>query len=83
MITLRIVPRNKNKSNTKKKKILSRPVRTKRVREARDEAKQEIAEYKAKKEDEFKKFEAEVRALTYLRLAFIKGPICAAKVSAR
>ncbi|QPG98213.1 hypothetical protein C2857_007377 [Epichloe festucae Fl1] len=34
-------------------------VRTKRVREARDEAKQEIAEYKAKKEDEFKKFEAE------------------------
>ncbi|KAG5930152.1 hypothetical protein E4U42_002892 [Claviceps africana] len=34
-------------------------VRTKRVREARDEAKKEIAEYKAKKEDEFQKFGAE------------------------
>ncbi|TWU71968.1 hypothetical protein ED733_001706 [Metarhizium rileyi] len=34
-------------------------VRTKRVREARDEAKKEIADYKASKEDEFKKFEAE------------------------
>ncbi|KAG6044085.1 hypothetical protein E4U17_000688 [Claviceps sp. LM77 group G4] len=34
-------------------------VRTKRVREARDEAKQEIADYKAKKEDEFQKFGAE------------------------
>ncbi|PON28541.1 vacuolar ATPase [Trichoderma gamsii] len=34
-------------------------VRTKRVKEARDEAKKEIADYKAKKEDEFKKFEAE------------------------
>ena len=37
----------------------SREYRTKRVREARDEAKNEIAEYKAKKEEEFKKFEAE------------------------
>jgi hypothetical protein len=35
-------------------------VRTKRVREARDEAKKEIAEYKAQKEEEYKKFEAEV-----------------------
>lgn len=35
-------------------------VRTKRVKEARDEAKKEIADYKASKEDEFKKFEAEV-----------------------
>nr|WOD46570.1 hypothetical protein [Trichoderma atroviride] len=34
-------------------------VRTKRVKEARDEAKKEIADYKASKEDEFKKFEAE------------------------
>ncbi|KAG5950926.1 hypothetical protein E4U53_004162 [Claviceps sorghi] len=34
-------------------------VRTKRVREARDEAKKEIAEYKAKKEEEFQKFGAE------------------------
>jgi V-type H+-transporting ATPase subunit G len=37
----------------------AREFRTKRVREARDEAKNEIAEYKAKKEDEYKKFEAE------------------------
>lgn len=34
--------------------------RTKRVREARDEAKKEIEAYKAQKEAEFKKFEAEV-----------------------
>ncbi|KAM4065924.1 vacuolar (H+)-ATPase G subunit [Hirsutella rhossiliensis] len=34
-------------------------VRTKRVKEARDEAKKEIADYKAKKDGEFKKFEAE------------------------
>ncbi|CCC14219.1 hypothetical protein SMACR_08677 [Sordaria macrospora] len=33
--------------------------RTKRVREARDEAKKEIEAYKAEKEAEFKKFEAE------------------------
>lgn len=31
------------------------------MKEARDEAKNEIAEYKAKKEDEYKKFEAEVQ----------------------
>ncbi len=36
------------------------PVRTKRVREARDEARKEIEEYKAQKEAEFKNFEAEV-----------------------
>ena len=35
-------------------------VRTKRVKEARDEAKKEIADYRAKKEEEYKKFEAEV-----------------------
>lgn len=35
--------------------------RTKRVKEARDEAKKEIEAYKAKKEEEYKKFEAEVR----------------------
>lgn len=35
-------------------------VRTKRVKEARDDAKKEITEYRAKKEEEFKKFEAEV-----------------------
>jgi V-type H+-transporting ATPase subunit G len=37
----------------------SREYRTKRVREARDEAKSDIAEYKAKKEEEYKRFEAE------------------------
>ncbi|KAM0465942.1 hypothetical protein ACHAPV_000891 [Trichoderma viride] len=37
----------------------AREFRTKRVKEARDEAKKEIADYKANKEDEFKKFEAE------------------------
>lgn len=34
--------------------------RTKRVKEARDEAKKEIDAYKKQKDDEFKKFEAEV-----------------------
>lgn len=34
--------------------------RTKRVKEARDEAKKEIDAYRQEKEDEFKKFEAEV-----------------------
>ena len=38
-----------------------RPVRTKRIKEARDEAKKEIEAYKAEKEQEYKKFEAEVR----------------------
>ncbi|RYO76104.1 hypothetical protein DL766_002452 [Monosporascus sp. MC13-8B] len=33
--------------------------RTKRVREARDEAKKEVDAYRKKKEEEFKKFEAE------------------------
>lgn len=35
-------------------------VRTKRVKEARDEAKKEISDYKTSKDDEYKKFEAEV-----------------------
>lgn len=34
--------------------------RTKRVKEARDEAKKEIEQYKKEKDDEFKKFESEV-----------------------
>lgn len=34
--------------------------RTKRIKEARDEAKKEIQEYKKTKEAEFKKFETEV-----------------------
>jgi V-type H+-transporting ATPase subunit G len=39
--------------------LLAREFRTKRVREARDEAKKEIDAYRKTKEDEFKKFEAE------------------------
>jgi V-type H+-transporting ATPase subunit G len=35
--------------------------RTKRVKEARDEAKKEIDSYKKTKDDEFKTFESEVR----------------------
>lgn len=35
--------------------------RTKRVKEARDEAKKEIEDYRKEKDDEFKKFENEVR----------------------
>ncbi|KAI1360654.1 vacuolar ATPase [Xylaria arbuscula] len=37
----------------------SRELRTKRVREARDEAKKEIDAYRKAKEEEFRKFEAE------------------------
>ena len=37
----------------------AREYRTKRVREARDEAKKEIDAYRKNKEEEFKKFEAE------------------------
>lgn len=48
--------------------LIRNAVRTKRVKEARDEAKKEIAEYKANKEDEYKKFEAEVRRLTLSRM---------------
>lgn len=47
--------------------IPPKTVRTKRVREARDEAKREIDEYKSKKEDEYKKFEAEVRSQNHQR----------------
>lgn len=38
--------------------------RTKRVREARDEAKKEIDDYRKTKEEEFKKFESEVNETT-------------------
>lgn len=38
----------------------AREFRTKRVREARDEAKKEIEAYRQSKDDEFKKFESEV-----------------------
>lgn len=39
--------------------------RTKRVKEARDEAKKEIDAYKKSKDDEFKKFESEVRLVAF------------------
>ena len=45
--------------------------RTKRVKEARDEAKKEIDEYKKAKEEEFKKFESEVRSLYHLSTKFM------------
>ncbi|KAM3082640.1 hypothetical protein ACMFMF_002295 [Clarireedia jacksonii] len=38
---------------------MEEPDRTKRVKEARDEAKKEIDAYRKEKEDEFRKFEAE------------------------
>lgn len=37
--------------------------RTKRVKDARDEAKKEVDEYRTSKEQEFKQFESEVRVL--------------------
>ncbi|KAE9375519.1 V-type proton ATPase-like protein subunit G [Stipitochalara longipes BDJ] len=40
-------------------KIVQREYRTKRVKEARDEAKKEIEAYRKSKDEEFKKFEAE------------------------
>jgi V-type H+-transporting ATPase subunit G len=49
--------------------------RTKRVKESRDEAKKEIEAYRAKKEAEFKKFEAEVLlSPTYYPYHFFPGP---------
>lgn len=40
--------------------------RTKKVKEARDEAKKEIDEYRKTKDEEFKKFESEVESLLSL-----------------
>lgn len=40
------------------------PDRTKKVKEARDEAKKEIEAYRKEKDEEFKKFESEVRLLS-------------------
>lgn len=37
------------------------PDRTKRVKDAKTEAQKEIEDYRKQKEEEFKKFEAEVR----------------------
>lgn len=49
--------------------------RTKKVKEARDEAKKEIDAYKKEKEESFKKFESEVRlallSSTFLRKAYL------------
>lgn len=56
--------------------------RTKRVKEARDEAKKEIEAYRKEKEDEFKKFESEVwlsyplSELRAVELWLLKGFIC-------
>jgi hypothetical protein len=44
--------------------------RTKRIKEARDEAKKEITAYRSSKEAEFKKFEAEVRVTRPTQLWF-------------
>lgn len=46
---------------TKTYRRTAREYRTKRVKEARDEAKKEIEQYRSSKEEEYKKFEAEVR----------------------
>jgi Vacuolar (H+)-ATPase G subunit len=52
--------------------------RTKRVKEARDEAKKEIDSYRKQKDDEFKKFEAEVSCTMLLNNAyhFVSGTRC-------
>jgi hypothetical protein len=52
--------------------------RTKRIRDAKSEAQKEIEEYRKQKEEEFKKFEGEVR-LAYLSqqpvvVLFLWGP---------
>ncbi|KAI0121018.1 vacuolar ATPase [Xylariales sp. AK1849] len=46
-------------SNSADSGSIAREYRTKRVREARDEAKKEIDEYRQNKESEFKKFESD------------------------
>lgn len=52
--------------------------RTKRVKEARDEAKKEIDDYRKSKDDEFKKFESEVRSSISLILWFTLDSIIGA-----
>ena len=42
--------------------------RTKRVKDARSEAQKEIEDYRKQKEEEFKKFETEVRPLLSLQV---------------
>ena len=42
--------------------------RTKRIKDAKSEAHKEIEEYRQQKEEEFKKFEGEVRNSTYVSL---------------
>jgi V-type H+-transporting ATPase subunit G len=44
--------------------LLTYPDRTKRVKDARNEAQKEIEDYKKEKEDEYQKFEKEVRTLS-------------------
>lgn len=49
--------------------------RTRRVKDARTEAQREIDDYRQQKDDEFKKFEKEVRKLRFLTRVSIKGGI--------
>lgn len=51
----------------KKEETLTLVDRTKRVKDARAEAQREIDEYRNQKEDEFKKFEAEVCSKNHSR----------------
>ena len=44
------------------------PDRTKRIKDAKSEAHKEIEEYRQQKEDEFKKFEAEVDTTLCIRM---------------
>lgn len=46
--------------SAREKSLLTRIDRTKRVKDARTEAQKEIEEYRRQKEEEFRKFEAEV-----------------------
>lgn len=46
-------------TQTRERRLTTSIDRTKRVKEARDEAKKEIDAYRKQKDEEFKKFEAE------------------------
>lgn len=49
------------------------PDRTKRVKDAKTEAQKEIEDYRKQKEEEFKKFEAEVSWLFMPRASYYQG----------
>lgn len=48
--------------------------RTKRVKDARNEAQKEIEEYRNQKDDEFKKFEKEVRKVSFYISTHLQAP---------